>query len=147
MHKALLFLLCCLSQIGCGGRWHTSQQATYLPIEPVSTGRQPALDSAILQPFPNNELRELVNAANDFSMFGKPFPDHLLQRVKPVEIYNDLANVVVALHREAHEEQGYYIVTPISSYLPAGHDGGFSCERIDVSGSYPNFVYVYRRTR
>jgi hypothetical protein len=149
MRKSLpLLLLSCLCQIGCVGDSHP-QQAEFFPIKPVPPAAVPHYDSTIPRRLSDDELRDLVNAANKLAMFGTPFPDHVLQRMKPVEIYNDLCNVVVALHRDAHEEQGYYIATLISSYLPAGHERGFTWERVDVSrvpGIYSD-VYVYRRAR
>ena len=146
----LLIVLSSVCQVGCAERERTSQPANFLPLQPVrGTAVQPHFEPSIPRPLSDTEVRDMVNAANQLAMFGTPFPNSVLQRIKPVEIYNDLANVVVALHREAHEEQGYYIVTPISSYLPAGHDRGFSWERLDFSqapGIFPD-VYVYRRTR
>jgi hypothetical protein len=147
MRKSVI-ILSCVCQIGCRSHTQTSQQAYFPPIGPVPTTTQ--LHNEIPRPLSDNQLRDLVSAADDLTMFGTPVPDHVLQEIKPVEIYNDLCNVVVALSRGAHEEQGYYIVTPISSYLPAGHDRGFSWERVDVS-RLPDIdiyqVYVYRRTR
>lgn len=115
---------------------------------PLSEGRRPQ-PVDIRHPLSEKQLCELVRAANDLAMFGTPVPEHVPQEIKPVEIYPDLANVVVALSRGTHSEQGYYIVTPFSSFLPAGHFRGFSWEHVDTSrlpGIYQE-IYVYRRTR
>ncbi|HVV72471.1 MAG TPA: hypothetical protein VHI52_13395 [Verrucomicrobiae bacterium] len=144
-----LILVSCLWLFACGCHMHTSQPARFANLQSRPNPAPHHRNAAAPEPLPGKDLRELVKAANDFAMFGTPIPEDLTRRLKPVEVYYDLANVVFALSRDAHEETGYYVVTPISSFLPAGEARGFRWQQLDVSavpGVYSG-IYLYHRNR
>jgi hypothetical protein len=50
-------------------------------------------------------------------MQGGPMPEEV-QKLDPLQVYNDHGNVVIVLQRDAHGEQGYYVIPSTSSYDP-----------------------------
>lgn len=46
-----------------------------------------------------------------------------IRALRPLRVYSDRVNVVIALSRERGVEQGLYVSVPISSYLPCDGDG------------------------
>lgn len=50
---------------------------------------------------------------------GWPEP---IKELKPLRIYSDRVNCVIALSQQGEIESGYYVYHPISSYLPSNND-------------------------
>ncbi|MEY2536277.1 MAG: hypothetical protein QOG67_17 [Verrucomicrobiota bacterium] len=46
-----------------------------------------------------------------------------IRALKPLRVYEDRVNIVVATNRTRHQEHGVYFCRPISSYLPRDGDG------------------------
>lgn len=63
----------------------------------------------------DTQCREIADAANTLAHKGRPLPD-AVKRLKPVEVYYDLGNVVIALYKDDREERGFYYKPNISSH-------------------------------
>jgi len=71
-----------------------------------------------------------------------------IRRLRPLAVYSHVANVVIVLSRDAHEERGYYVVPWISSYLPNPFEPEWKWKSISVGDSlYNGLLYEYLRTR
>ena len=60
---------------------------------------------------------DLFMAADELATRGGPVPK-AIQDLHPVEVYNYRGNVVIALYRNDQLERGFYIIPPVSSYIP-----------------------------
>jgi outer membrane murein-binding lipoprotein Lpp len=95
----------------------------------------------------DHDYQELVAAGNDFALKSYPVPE-AIQRLRPVQVYYYRANVIIALHRDAHEERGYYIVPIVSSYDPRfGEDPEWTLKPLEISNVYSGNIYEYWRKK
>ncbi|MGH7939771.1 MAG: hypothetical protein ACREFR_01705 [Limisphaerales bacterium] len=93
----------------------------------------------------DHRCQELVTQADQLAMVGGPLPDSI-QRLDPVQVYGDHGNIVIALHRNAQGEQGFYIVPTTSSYDPRFRpqpDWTFSL--VNPNDPYLNNLFEYSR--
>jgi hypothetical protein len=58
----------------------------------------------------------------DGNMVTEDWPE-AIRALRPVRVYSDRVNVVIALSRERGFEHGLYVYVPTSSYLPRDGDG------------------------
>lgn len=89
--------------------------------------------------------QRLVTDVDQLEMAGGPLPESI-QRLKPVQIYGDHGNVVIALHRDNQGEQGFYIVPTTSSFDPRYKprpDWTFKLE--DPTDPYADNLFEYSR--
>jgi len=98
----------------------------------------------------DKEYGELAVAAEAYSRKQQPVPEPI-QRLKPIEVYYHMANVVIALHRDGHEEHGYYIHTGLSSNIPTPNIGAWRDWTLTEvkSPAIPSLdtIYEYSRRR
>jgi hypothetical protein len=142
----LVFILCLLGQVGCVTPTRTAYQdvnpSSKRPLTDGPPGREwDGLVRVGQEPLSDSEFQDLAMAANRLALSGDSLPDRLVRRLEPVEVYHDLANVVVALYRDAHEERGYYIVPAWISYLPANDRPGWTWERLTLNS--PQDIYSF----
>jgi hypothetical protein len=150
MGKAFVCLLGVLSLIGCAKPRPVGQTAASASLSRSVSKEQANASPAVSEPLSDAELKELVLAANDMAIKGGPLPDKIMRRLKPVKVYGDRANLVIALHRDAHEEGGYYVVPLISSFRPGGAEGEWTWKQVKVEGleaMFSDSVYEYFRKR
>jgi hypothetical protein len=98
----------------------------------------------------DKEYEELALAAETYSKNRAPLPEPI-RRLRPVDAHYYLANVVIVMQRDAHEERGYLIHTGLSSILPdpgAQQWKGWNLKEIK-SPSIPSLdiIYEYSRSR
>jgi hypothetical protein len=67
-----------------------------------------------------------------------------VRALHPVAVYCHQANIVIALRRDAHEEQGYYVVPVCSSFMPFEDDPEWSWKQLSKDS---HFLYAYTRKR
>ncbi len=121
MRRVLVVLVCC-SAAGCASNTPVHPAADAQTTPPASTPPRSALYAA---PWPTwfpqtlspSEWDELQSAPSVMDDFRVGFPEDLMRKLKPVELYRDQSNLVVVLHRDAQYEWGYYIVSFGSSGL------------------------------
>jgi hypothetical protein len=91
------------------------------------------------------DCQKLVTAADKLTMTGGPMPDEI-ENLNPVQVYPDHGNIVIALHRDAQGEQGFYIVPTTSSYDPSLRPRpGWTFTLVNPSDAYLNSLFQYSR--
>lgn len=141
MGRSYIFILCGLFLIGCVTHRRTSDQASSLSTVTPRTDEQSGPEW-----LSSSECRDLAGAVNDMALRRNAMPAEWLRRLKPIEVYQDGMNLVIALRRDSHTEVGYYVVPMVSSHMPSGPDRGWSWSPQNSPG-YPNSVYVYCREK
>ena len=93
----------------------------------------------------DTRCQKLVTAADRLAMVGGPVPD-AIENLNPVQVYADHGNIVIALHRSAQGERGFYIVPATSSYDPSLRPRpGWTFTLVDPSDPYLNTLFQYGR--
>ena len=93
----------------------------------------------------DTQCQKLVTAVDRLTMAGGPIPDEV-ENLNPVQVYADHGNVVIALHRDAQGEQGFYIVPTTSSYDPSLRPRpGWTFTLVNPSDAYLNSLFQYSR--
>ena len=59
---------------------------------------------------------------NDGTLASEEWPE-AVRALKPLRVYSDRMNAVIALSQEGGVETGIYVYVPISSYIPRSGDG------------------------
>jgi hypothetical protein len=93
----------------------------------------------------DSRAQKLVTAADQMAMVGGVVPD-AIEQLNPVQVYADHGNIVIALHRDAQGEQGFYIVPSASSYDPrfTAHPG-WTFTVVNPSDAYLDNLFQYSR--
>jgi hypothetical protein len=87
----------------------------------------------------------LLTAVNGWATEGGPRPEPV-EKLHPLQVYNDHGNCVIVLQRDAHGEQGYYIIPSTSSFDPRfRQDPGWTLKPMDYFD--PNLQYMYEYSR
>ena len=94
----------------------------------------------------DREYLELVKAGYDFALESQPVPEPI-QKLRPIQVYYFRGNVVIALQKNAHEERGYYIVPPVSSYNPCLEDQEWTLKPLNIPNEYFSAIYEYCRKK
>ncbi len=105
----------------------------------ASTGPVPHLSQ--------QKYEELVIAADQLALNGPPVAP-AIANLKPLQVYQDHGNIVVALYRDAEVERGFYIVPNLSSYDPRlmPHPV-WTFQAVNVNGATMDSIFEYSRTR
>ncbi|HTV42800.1 MAG TPA: hypothetical protein VMF08_19705 [Candidatus Sulfotelmatobacter sp.] len=93
----------------------------------------------------DTQCQKLVTAADKLTMTGGLVPDEI-ENLNPIQVYPDHGNIVIALHRDAHGEQGFYIVPTTSSYDPSLRPRpGWTFTLVNPTDPYLNSLFQYSR--
>jgi len=72
-----------------------------------------------------------------------------IKELKPIKVYTHMANIVVTQKVRDNAEEGKYIYTPVSSYLPMDGIDGFTFQPNPMKGNQYNLgdgIFDYQRT-
>ena len=88
----------------------------------------------------HNEITKLVASLQwkKFPTSKDKWPEEV-KKLNPIKFYNDGANFVIALSQKNNIENGYYILSPISSYIPMNGRANWTFEKIG------NDIWKYTR--
>jgi hypothetical protein len=108
-----------------------------------------SVDRAV-HPLTYHQAVELVTVVNEWATQGGAVPEEV-RRLDPIQVYGDHGNVVIALNRDAHGENGYYIVPSSSSFDPryrpnTGADAGWTLTPMKNFNPDLTPIYKYSRT-
>lgn len=122
MRTAFLSIICGVCLCGC---------ATKGPIPQLS----------------QREYEEMVIAGDHLALNGPP-PGPAIEKLNPLQVYEDHGNIVVALYRDDEVERGFYIIPNLSSYDPrlASHPG-WTFEPVNIPGGMLDSLFEYTRSR
>ena len=67
-----------------------------------------------------------------------------IRKLNPVRVVSDRANVKIVVVDSEHVEEGFYVSTPISSYLPAATDFSELTLLSEPADKAPGTLYRYR---
>jgi hypothetical protein len=95
--------------LGCGHH-ESALRLSYLPANAFTV--------------PEDELHQIIQRDGSIPErhWGAP-----LRALKPLRVYTDRVNIVVAIQERAYEEQGVYFYRSSSSYLPVDEPGRKFC--------------------
>jgi hypothetical protein len=103
------------------------------PQSTVTLDESPTVAVESAQPIPSlspKQCEELIRAGNEMAMKGGAAPEPI-SRLKPLEVYDDRGNIIIALRRSireeqgrrvCYEEQGYCVEPGVSSYIPTNDE-------------------------
>lgn len=93
----------------------------------------------------DHRCQQLVNAADQLAMVGGPLPK-AITTLKPVQVYADHGNIVIALQRNARGEEGFYIMPATSSFDPRFASlPGWTFNLAEPSDPYVSNLFEYSR--
>ena len=144
--KALIIAFCALALAGCASGSKN--------VHPKAAAPESAKTGAVVesgQPraaLSENERHEVVMAANEMAMRGGD-PPEAIRRLKPVQVYFEHGNVIIALDRSireedgrrvCYEERGYCVQPSVSCAGLMASDGHW---RVKAAGGMFDGLYEY----
>jgi hypothetical protein len=122
MKKAIALIACAAGLSGC-----------------ASTGSGP------IPHLSDHDCQKLVTAVDRMAMIGGIVPDEV-EQLNPLQVYTDHGNVVIALERDAHGEQGFYIIPTMSAYDPRNRPHpNWTFTLVNPNDSYVDNLLQYSR--